>query len=157
MKKISKFLLSLSAVLLFACSTVGEFMLSDSIVGVNWSPMYIANLDGVSAPKNNETDFGPVYISFVKGEDGLDVRGMSGCNIFNGGLEFKGLNDVEFTKMLSTRRMGRYAKYEDKFLAALASTNYIMLEGDILYFCKKADDGTTSVVMKFCKGKPSEK
>lgn len=139
--------------LLCACSTIGEYMLADKIIGVKWQPMYVANLDGVSAPPNNETDFGPVYISFAKGEDGLDVRGMSGCNIFNGGLVFKGLNDVEFTKMLSTKRMGRYANYENKFLEALAGANYVMLENGVLYFCKKSDDGGVTVVLKFCKGK----
>ncbi len=153
MKIISKSLAALSLVLLCACSTIGEYMMSDEITGVQWKPMYVANLEGVSAPHNNETDFGPVYISFSKGDGGFDVRGMSGCNIFNGGLEFKGLNDVEFTKMLSTRRKGKYATYENKFLEALAQTNYMMLENGILYFCKKSDDGTSMVVMKFCKGK----
>lgn len=156
MKFISKFFAVLSLILICGCSTIGEYMMLDKIVGVQWRPMYVANLDGVSAPKNNETDFGPVYISFAKGDGGLDVRGMSGCNIFNGGLEFKGLNDIEFTKMLSTKRMGKYAKYEDKFLAALASANYIMLENDVLYLCKKEGDAN-SVVMKFCRGSSIEK
>ncbi|MBO5781183.1 MAG: META domain-containing protein [Opitutales bacterium] len=153
MKIISKLFVAMSLVLLCACSTIGEYMMADEITGFQWRPMYVANLDGVSEPPNNETDFGPVYISFSKGEDGLDVRGMSGCNIFNGGLAFKGLNDVEFTKMLSTRRMGKYAAYEDKFLSALNSTNYMVLENGILYFCKKSDDGSSMVVLKFCRGK----
>ena len=152
MKIISKLFAAMSLALLCACSTIGEYMISDEITGIQWKPMYVANLEGVSAPHNNETDFGPVFISFSKGDDGFDVRGMSGCNIFNEGLEFKGLNDVEFTKMLSTRRMGKYAAYENKFLEALAQTNYMMLENEILYFCKKSDDGSSMVVLKFCKG-----
>ena len=135
---------------LCGCVAVGEYLYFDGIDKFKWVPVYVAETEGVEIPPEFKSEFGQIYISFAASPDGYEVRGMSGCNIFNGGMELKGGREVEFTKMLTTRRAGKYAGFERKFLGALSKTHFVVRDGNFLYFCNKKG-GREMTVLKFRK------
>ena len=136
--------------ILCGCATVGEYVYFSDIAQHKWVPVYVADTEDVEVPQNAETEFGAAHIIFSPSEDGYDVRGMSGCNLFHGGMELKGGRKVEFTRMLKTKRAGKYAGYERKFVQAVSTTRFILRDGEFLYFCSKSG-GAEMAILKFRK------
>ena len=64
------------------------------------------------------------------------VNGMSGANLFGGTYEIGKDGSIKFSQMLSTRRMGKFAAYETKFLTALSQVDKVSVSGGELILSK---------------------
>lgn len=101
--------------------------LQDVLVRTSWVPTFMKAQGASRYPqgKNGEERFVHLNIG-----EGLRVSGMSGDNFFNGSMSVSPLGDASLSKMVSTRRLGPYGEYENKFLNALAFTDKIELSQD---------------------------
>ena len=146
LKKIFSVFAAAAACFFCGCASFDKYYYFDGVAGCKWVPVYVAGTGGVEIPPDAETEFGKVYISFSESGSGYDIKGMSGCNIFHGGVELKGGREIEFEKMLHTNRKGKYAEYELKFLQAISKSHYMVCKGQILYFSMKKGGGEIALM-----------
>lgn len=104
-----------------------------SIKGTSWTPVFLKNQGDAKCPDASDNDWGTVFISF--NPDGK-VNGMSGANLFGGTYEIGKDGSIKFSQMLSTRRMGKFAAYETKFLTALSQVDKVSVSGGELILSK---------------------
>lgn len=104
-----------------------------NIKGTSWTPVFLKNQGDAKCPDASDNDWGTVFISF--NPDGR-VNGMSGANLFGGTYEIGKDGSIKFSQMLSTRRMGKFAAYETKFLTALSQVDKVSVSGGELILSK---------------------
>lgn len=104
-----------------------------SIKGTSWTPVFLKGQGDAKCPDASDNDWGTVFISF--NPDGK-VNGMSGANLFGGTYEIGKDGSIKFSQMLSTRRMGKFAAYETKFLTALSQVDKVSVSGGELILSK---------------------
>ncbi len=154
MKPAKSFILAAAAALALAGCQSGSGKLASSspadLNGTAWAPVYVKGQENIAVPPADGSGFGKVFISFKESEKGMRVHGMSGNNLFNGGLNFESEGEVEFTPMAVTMRMGPYPEYESRFLKAIDSTDIIVRDGDTLMFYDE-EDGGGELLMKFSR------
>lgn len=132
------------------CSSQKTNVNASNLDNTFWIPTFVMNQDKLECPANATTDFGKVFISFKNTPAGLRVHGMSGVNIFNGMLKFESDGEVDFSKMMSTMRAGKFLAYEQNFLKALDETDVIVMSDDTLNFYEEEDDKNV-LIMSFKK------
>ena len=104
-----------------------------NIKGTSWTPVFLKGQGDAKCPDASDNDWGTVFISF--NPDGK-VNGMSGANLFGGTYEIGKDGSIKFSQMLSTRRMGKFAAYETKFLTALSLVDKVSVSGGELILSK---------------------
>ena len=104
-----------------------------NIQGTSWTPVFLKGQGDAKCPDASDNDWGTVFISF--NPDGR-VNGMSGANLFGGTYEIGKDGSIKFSQMLSTRRMGKFAAYETKFLTALSQVDKVSVSGGELILSK---------------------
>lgn len=104
-----------------------------NIKGTSWTPVFLKDQGDAKCPDASDNDWGTVFISF--NPDGR-VNGMSGANLFGGTYEIGKDGSIKFSQMLSTRRMGKFAAYETKFLTALSQVDKVSVSGGELILSK---------------------
>ena len=102
-----------------------------NIKGTSWTPVFLKGQGDAKCPDASDNDW--VFISF--NPDGR-VNGMSGANLFGGTYEIGKDGSIKFSQMLSTRRMGKFAAYETKFLTALSQVDKVSVSGGELILSK---------------------
>lgn len=104
-----------------------------NIKETSWTPVFLKGQGDAKCPDASDNDWGTVFISFNL--DGR-VNGMSGANLFGGTYEIGKDGSIKFSQMLSTRRMGKFAAYETKFLTALSQVDKVSVSGGELILSK---------------------
>lgn len=141
-----RYLLSLSVILLFSCSSMKKKGKSDSgnpLAGTSWTLSRIPDFQMEETRK-------PVTLSFADTTDRMG--GHAGCNGYGGHYAVKGstlaVSKVMSTKMACIPGM----ETENKVLRALAETDHFNISGDKLTLMK-----AETVVAEFNRSKKGKK
>ena len=120
----------------------------DELCMVEWVPTMLVGAENMEYPK----PAGEKEYVFIRFDTDGKVNGMSGDNLFGGTYKVDNTGKITFDQMYSTRRAGQYGMYESVFLTALANTNRITVDDDIL--CLYNGD---KILLKFEKKTQSKK
>lgn len=127
-----RYLLSLSVILLFSCSSMKKQSQSDSgaknaLGGTAWTLTWIPDFE------LQQTRKAP-FISFSDSTD--RISGNAGCNGFGGHYSVKG-NVIKLEKVISTKMACIPGmETENKVMNALSNVDHFTVEGDKLTFLK---------------------
>ena len=96
-----------------------------------WTPVSLANQGDLKAPMTNGK-----YEVYMRFDSNCRVNGKAGDNLFGGNPSITKSGNFKADKFFTTRMMGPNFKYEDAFLKALSSSDFICVKADSLKLYK---------------------